>query len=161
MSDKSGTSKKVVVVPCAIIERDGRILAAQRSSTMSLPLKWEFPGGKVDAGETETEALHREIIEELSVEIEIGDRLAPAFKDDESRNRIICLVPYLAKLVTQSIVLTEHAQYKWIDVEDIKSLDWAAADLEVIDTYLERRAAQTSKAQATHLRRPASAKCQV
>gem|GEM_PF-796504 len=161
MSDSSNIARKIVVVPCAIIERDGRILAAQRSSTMSLPLKWEFPGGKVDAGETEIEALHREILEELSVEIEISDRLEPAFKDDELRNRIICLVPYLAKLLTQPIVLTEHAQYQWIAIEKIKSLDWAPADLEVIDTYLERHAVQTTKAQITHLRRPASAKCQI
>lgn len=131
--------KTVVLVPCAIIEREGYVLAAQRSSVMSLPLKWEFPGGKVDEGETEIEALHREIMEELSVEIDIKERLKPTFKDDELRNRIICLIPYVAKLTSQPIILTEHAQYKWIALDNIKSLDWAPADLEVVDTYLSQK----------------------
>jgi 8-oxo-dGTP diphosphatase len=126
-------TKKVVLVPCAIIEHDGKILATQRSATMSLPLKWEFPGGKVDAGETEKEALSREIMEELSVEIFIGERLEPTFKDDSTR--IICLIPYICELATQPVVLTEHAQYQWIKIENIHSLDWAEADLGVIETY--------------------------
>ncbi|TAE38265.1 MAG: (deoxy)nucleoside triphosphate pyrophosphohydrolase [Runella slithyformis] len=138
-------AKKIILVPCAIIERDGQVLAAQRSSLMSLPLKWEFPGGKVDEGETEIEALHREIMEELSVEIEIKQRLEPTFKDDELRNRVICLIPYVAKLTSQPIILTEHAQYKWIALDNIKSLDWAPADLEVIDTYLSQKVLKLAK----------------
>ena len=125
------------MVSCAIIEKNGFILAAQRSSSMSLPLKWEFPGGKVDEGETEIEALHREIMEELCVEIEIGERLEPTLKDDPARNRIICLIPYVSELLTTPIVLTEHAQYKWVSIKNLHTLDWAEADLGVIETYLE------------------------
>jgi 8-oxo-dGTP diphosphatase len=135
----ANTDKNIILVPCAIIEREGLVLAAQRSSSMSLPLKWEFPGGKVDEGETEIEALHREIMEELSVEIEVYQRLEPTYKDDPLKNRIICLIPYLCKLLSQPIILTEHAQYQWVSLEKIKSLDWAPADLEVIDTYLSHR----------------------
>ena len=137
MSALLNTTKKIVMVPCAIIEKNGFILAAQRSQTMSLPLKWEFPGGKVDEGETEIEALHREIMEELSVEIEIGERLEPTFKDDHARNRTICLIPYVCELLTSPIILTEHAQYKWVSLKNIDSLDWAEADLGVIETYCE------------------------
>jgi 8-oxo-dGTP diphosphatase len=127
------SSKNVVVVPCAIIERNGRILAAQRNANMSLPLKWEFPGGKVDAGETEIEALEREIMEELCVEIEIGERLEPTYKEDT--NRIICLVPFICRLTSGPIVLTEHVQYKWLTMDELSSVDWAVADLGVIETY--------------------------
>jgi 8-oxo-dGTP diphosphatase len=133
MSASFNQSKKVVIVPCAIIEKNGRILATQRNINMSLPLKWEFPGGKVDAGETETEALYRELMEELCVEIEIGERLDSTFKEDT--NRIICLVPYICRLLSEPIVLTEHAQYKWLKMNELHLLDWAIADLGVIETY--------------------------
>ena len=133
MSIPPEISKQVVIVPCAIFEKDGHILAAQRNSNMSLPLKWEFPGGKVDEGETEIEALHREIMEELSVEIEIGTRLSPTFKEDT--HRIICLVPYICRILSSPIILTEHLQYKWIRLDEIHKLDWAEADLGVIETY--------------------------
>ncbi|MCA0232569.1 MAG: (deoxy)nucleoside triphosphate pyrophosphohydrolase [Bacteroidetes bacterium] len=128
------SSKKIVVVPCAIFEKDGYVFSAQRKEGMSLALKWEFPGGKVDEGETEIEALHREIMEELSIEIEVGVRLNPAYKEDP--NRIICLVPYVCRMLTSPIVLTEHQQYKWVRLEEVHKLDWAEADLEVIETFL-------------------------
>ncbi|MEZ4903111.1 MAG: (deoxy)nucleoside triphosphate pyrophosphohydrolase [Spirosomataceae bacterium] len=132
----------MVVVPCAILENEGQIFTAQRNVDMSLPLKWEFPGGKVDEGENEVEALRREIMEELSVEIEVGARLTPTFKEDPHRDRVICLVPYICHLVSSPIVLTEHLQYKWIRLEDIFTLDWAEADLGVIETYLHYSASK-------------------
>ena len=64
--------KPHVHVACAIIERDGLVLAAQRSEGMNLPLKWEFPGGKLEAGETPGECVIRELHEELAVQIGIG-----------------------------------------------------------------------------------------
>jgi len=137
MPTPSEHSRNIVMVPCAIFEKDGQLFAAQRSSAMSLPLKWEFPGGKVDEGESEIEALHREIMEELSIEIEIGPRLAPAYKEDPSRNRVICLVPYICRMTSSPVILTEHAQYKWVRIDQLSKVDWADADLEVIDTYLK------------------------
>ena len=138
MSFLSTQSKQIVMVPCAIIEKDGKIFAAQRNAKTSLPLKWEFPGGKIDAGETEIEALEREIMEELCVEISVGERLEPTYKEDT--NRIICLIPYICTLLSGPIILTEHAQYKWIDIKKIYSLDWAEADLGVIETYKMEKA---------------------
>ena len=67
----SKLNEKHIQVTCAIIEQDGFVLAAQRSATMRLPFKWEFPGGKIQSGETPEECLHREIDEELGVEIAI------------------------------------------------------------------------------------------
>ena len=66
----------MIIVSCAIIEdRDGNVLATQRSPTMSLPLKWEFPGGKVESNENPEQAIMREIVEELNIEIEIKAQL--------------------------------------------------------------------------------------
>jgi 8-oxo-dGTP diphosphatase len=150
MSIPPEISKKIIIVPCAVFEKEGHIFAAQRSHNMSLPLKWEFPGGKVDDGETEAEALHREIMEELSVEIEIGARLTPTFKEDP--HRIICLVPYICRIISLPIILTEHLQYKWVAMDEILNLDWAEADLGVIETYtryLESRKLRRNKNKIT------------
>ncbi len=135
--------KPLVKVPCAIIERGGWVLAAQRSAGGSLAMKWEFPGGKLEAGETEEEALVREIREELSVEIKIGDRLPVTNRDDGWR--IIQLVPFMCQLTTEKIVLTEHEQIRWLLPDELPDLDWAEADLEVLQNYFEHRVSTRNK----------------
>jgi 8-oxo-dGTP diphosphatase len=62
-------------VACAIIEKDGAVLATQRSTTMSLPLKWEFPDGKISPAELPEDCLRRELVEELGLNINIGRAL--------------------------------------------------------------------------------------
>ena len=64
-----------IQVTCAIIERDELVLAAQRSVAMSLPLKWEFPGGKIHQGESPSECLRRELFEELNIHVSAGKSL--------------------------------------------------------------------------------------
>ncbi len=125
-----------IIVPCAIIEHQDRILATQRNALGSLPLKWEFPGGKMEAGETLAEALSREIMEELSVHITIGRQLPSASRLHEGRE--IVLIPFLCKLPPrQKIVLTEHEQMVWLFPYELQALDWAEADLDVIKNYLD------------------------
>lgn len=126
--------KVTVPVPCAIIEKDGRILVAQRNALGSLPLKWEFPGGKLEEGETETEALAREIMEELSVEIEIHAKLRATSRDDGWRE--IVLIPFICSLPeSEKIFLTEHEEMRWLSREEFYSVDWAEADRKVVRTY--------------------------
>ncbi|TNF39155.1 MAG: NUDIX domain-containing protein, partial [Cytophagales bacterium] len=69
---------KIIPVTCALIFSEGKVLATRRSQTMDLPGKWEFPGGKVEEDESTEECLKREIQEELSIEIEIFEKLSPA-----------------------------------------------------------------------------------
>ena len=67
-----------IYVACALIENDGKILCAQRSESMSLPLKWEFPGGKIDPGESPEQCLKRELVEEMDITIHVGKSLPPS-----------------------------------------------------------------------------------
>lgn len=125
--------KAVVRVPCAIIEHNGKVLAGQRSASLSFPLKWEFPGGKQEPGETDEETLVREIREELNAEIEIVQKLPVTSKDQGWRE--IILVPFVCKLRPSQITLSEHEQILWLEPRDLPSLDWTEADLEVIQSY--------------------------
>jgi 8-oxo-dGTP diphosphatase len=127
--------KPLVRVPCAIIERGGKVLAAQRSAGGSLAMKWEFPGGKLEVGETEEEALVREIREELSVEIRIGERLPITDRDDIWRT--IRLIPFVCELATEEIILTEHEQVLWLMPNELAELDWAEADRNVLLNYFK------------------------
>lgn len=133
---------KHIHVTCAIIERDGLVLAAQRSAIMSMPYKWEFPGGKIDPGESPEECLRREISEELGIQIVVGGSL-PA-KTHDYPSFTITLYPFVSAIETGEIVLHEHAAIIWLPPDKLYTLDWAEADLPVIRSYLDAYAAATS-----------------
>ncbi len=121
-------------VACAIIEQNGKVLAAQRSASMALPLKWEFPGGKIEAGESPEECLHRELMEELGVSVRIGATLPPA--THQYTNFTVTLHPFTCTLAGGIITPHEHHALQWIEPERMTELDWAAADLPVIGDYM-------------------------
>jgi 8-oxo-dGTP diphosphatase len=122
-------------VTCAIIEHNGKILCAQRSSKMPLPNKWEFPGGKVQ-NETYEECLIREIKEEIGVEIQILEQL-PSNHHRYSETKTIELIPFRCSLKTFEILLLEHSKVEWLSVEKLKFLDWAEADIPIVNYYSE------------------------
>lgn len=125
----------MIEVTCAlIVDNQNRLFAAQRSGEMSLPLKWEFPGGKVESGETFEECLRREIKEELSVEIEILKRLD--FNIHSYPSITIKLIPFVCKLTSGQIVLKEHIKYQWLTATNLLDLDWADADIPILYHYL-------------------------
>jgi 8-oxo-dGTP diphosphatase len=124
-------------VTCAIIERDGLVLAAQRSAIMKLPLKWEFPGGKIDHGETAEECLRREIVEELGIQVCVGKRLLAS--THHYPTFAVTLYPYICTIEKGEIILHEHAAIAWLLPEKLHTLDWADADLPIIQSYLEER----------------------
>ena len=122
-------------VSCALILDDNNnVFVAQRSAVMRLPLKWEFPGGKIEEGETAEECLIREIEEELSVRVEVTDVMPPSVYNDG--NQSIRLFPFLCKIVTGEIILHEHAAYLWLSANELTLLDWAEADIPVLEAYL-------------------------
>ena len=126
--------KRHLHVACAIIEQNGTVLTAQRSAAMSLPLKWEFPGGKIEAGETAEECLIRELREELGVSVFIGSALSPATHCYPDFT--VTLYPFTCRLTGGTVSMYEHHALKWVEPQQMADLDWAAADLPVIREYL-------------------------
>jgi 8-oxo-dGTP diphosphatase len=133
--------RKTLHVACALIERGGLLLTVQRSAAMSLPLKWEFPGGKIEPGEDAAACLRREVREELGVEVEIGDPLPAAAHDYPSFS--VVLYPLRCRIASGEPTLNEHAAARWLSPADLLSVDWAAADLPVLEAWRTLRSLET------------------
>lgn len=101
---------------------------------MKLPLKWEFPGGKLEPQESEIDCIKREIKEELNIEISILRKLSESIHDYGDVK--IKLIPFVAKYNSGDILLTEHKDYKWMEKQDLLTLDWAEADLPIVREFL-------------------------
>jgi 8-oxo-dGTP diphosphatase len=125
--------RRHIHVACAIIERDGMVLAAKRSAAMSLPLKWEFPGGKLEPGESPEECLQRELTEELGADVSIGRALPRLTHSYDTFT--VTLYPFICTLVSDTITLHEHAAISWMLPEELHTLDWLEADRPLIATY--------------------------
>ena len=128
---------KTIEVVATVIVRDGKILCVQRPEHTKeyVSLKWEFPGGKVEVGESREEAIVREIHEELAVDIEVSEFLMTV----EHTYPDFHLTMHVFKCALQSgeIVLNEHVDAKWLSVEELGSLDWAAADVPVVKSLMQ------------------------
>jgi 8-oxo-dGTP diphosphatase len=114
-----------------VMIENGKILCAQRGPAKSLPLKWEFPGGKIEAGESPQEALRREIKEEMECEIEVGEQVEHSVYEYDFG--IVHLTTFICQVVQGGPVLTEHVAIKWLSPEDLTLLDWAPADVPSIE----------------------------
>ncbi|MGD7023608.1 (deoxy)nucleoside triphosphate pyrophosphohydrolase [Rossellomorea vietnamensis] len=123
--------KKNIHVVGAVIFNDNKILCAQRGTEKSLPLLWEFPGGKIEEGEKPEDALKREIKEEMRCTIEIGEQIEHTVYEYDFG--IVHLTTYYCKLVEGEPVLTEHAAIKWLAPEELSTLEWAPADIPAIE----------------------------
>lgn len=126
---------KQIEVSCAIIRRKGFTLAVQRSVGMSLPLKWEFPGGKIEKGETPEACLRRELKEELELSVQVVEALEPMAHAYQTLT--VTLYPFICRMKSGEIVLREHAAFAWLTPSQLSALEWAAADRPVLDVYLE------------------------
>jgi 8-oxo-dGTP diphosphatase len=134
-TDPAFTKKKSVLVACAIIEElGGKVLVTQRSAAMALPLKWEFPGGKVELGESHEETITREIREELHIHISIAGKLPDFTHQYPDFN--ITLIPFVCRIERGEIKLTEHHTFRWVSPNNLLDLDWAGADIPVAQYYL-------------------------
>lgn len=125
----------MINVTCAIIYFNDKILVTQRSEKMKLPLKWEFPGGKLEEDESEIDCIIREIREEINIEIKVLEKLSNSIYDYGTFK--INLIPFISTYVSGEIILTEHKDYKIIDKSELLGLDWAEADLPIVEELLK------------------------
>ena len=121
---------KRIEVVAAIIRKEGKIFATQRGYGEWKDW-WEFPGGKMEPGETPEEALKREIREELSTEIRVDDLLCTVEYDYPKFH--LTLHCYLCSLVTEALHLNEHEAARWLANDELDSVKWLPADREVIE----------------------------
>lgn len=122
--------KKQIDVVGAVIVKDGKVLCAQRGPEGELPFKWEFPGGKIQSGETPRQALEREIDEELVCVVEVGTEVESTTYEYDFA--IITLTTFYCEFREGDPQLTEHAQIVWSTPAALQYFDWAPADLPAV-----------------------------
>lgn len=126
---------KTIKVVAAIIICEDRVFATQRGYG-EFKGGWEFPGGKIEEGETPQQALVREIKEELDTDIEVGELLDTVEYDyPEFHLSMDC---FLCKVISGDLILKEHQAAKWLKKEELNSVDWLPADLGLIRKIAER-----------------------
>ncbi len=136
-ADGIPTDDLPIDVTCAIIEKNGKVMAAQRGPLMRMPFKWEFPGGKIEPGETAQQCILREITEEFGIQIEIQSAMSPsthAYPDFQIR-----LYPFICQITEgAAMTLSEHHAICWKTPDQLLTLDWADADIAVVKTYIDQ-----------------------
>ena len=127
---------KTIEAVSAVILHDNKFLCVQKGENKYgyIAYKYEFPGGKVEAGETNEEAVIREIQEELNLKITIVKELSTV--RHQYPDFLLVLHNFLCSCDSPEITLTEHIAFQWLDKSELKSLDWAASDVAVVDEVM-------------------------
>lgn len=134
---------QVIHVVGAVVLSNGQVLCVQRGPEGTLPGLWEFPGGKVEAGETRQEALVREIYEELRCEVSVGDEVTTTRYEYDFG--VVHLTTFYCDLVSGAPELTEHAELVWSDPAQLLALDWAPADIPAVELIARRLSEPTCR----------------
>ena len=127
---------KQVEVVAAVIQKNDKTLCVQRNTNKYdyISLKYEFPGGKIESGESLHEALIREIKEELKIDVEIVKKFLTVNHDYPDFKLI--MHSFLCTTKDINLTLTEHVAFKWLNKNELLDLDWAAADLPIVQKLL-------------------------
>ena len=122
-------------VVAAVVEVDGSVLCMQRGEGRYsyTSHRWEFPGGKIEPGETPEQAVHRELMEEMELEVEVHEHLATVTHDYPDFT--ITLAAYRCTAATRDFVMHEHAASCWLPWRELKTLRWCAADERLIALF--------------------------
>ncbi|AJK68568.1 (deoxy)nucleoside triphosphate pyrophosphohydrolase [Corynebacterium marinum] len=123
--------KKRINVTGAVLTDGDKVLAARRGPDKALPGFWEFPGGKIEAGETPEESLARELKEELLCQAAVGDYITTT--EYEYDFGIVILSTYFCTLIEGDPQLTEHEEIRWIPAAELHTLNWAPADVPAVE----------------------------
>lgn len=133
-------SVKPIVVTAAIIEKDGLVFAARRGPGKHLAGMWEFPGGKLENGEPPELCLQRELHEEFGIETRIGSLVGMNTHDYGSK--LVELLAYRVEHLGGDFELRDHDELNWLDPKDLPKVDWAPADIPLVDQYLSTNQTQ-------------------
>ena len=119
-------------VVCGIVVQDGRFLACRRDPSRHFPLLWEFPGGKLETGESAEAALHREFDEELRLKVILLKQLPVA--DFDGGDFTLRLIPFLCRPAQDaSPIPLDHVELRWVKVDESRQLTWAPADIPLVE----------------------------
>lgn len=121
---------KHIEVAAAVIIQDNKVFAAQRGDGGELAWRWEFPGGKLEKGETGEDAIVREILEELGTEVKVLRMLLSV--EHRYTTFSLTLQGYLCEIIGGPLVLREHVASRWLGKGDLYSVPWAEADLPIV-----------------------------
>lgn len=123
---------KNIEVVAAIIIYENKILCVQRGENKLdyISKKYEFPGGKMENGETKKETVKREILEELEMQIEVQEEFITV--THQYPDFVLTMHSFICKCDNPKLTLTEHIDYKWLKKNELKNLDWAAADIPIM-----------------------------
>ncbi|MBC7361270.1 MAG: (deoxy)nucleoside triphosphate pyrophosphohydrolase [Candidatus Aminicenantes bacterium] len=126
--------RKMIVV-AAVIRKEGKILLAERRSDSSIP-GWEFPGGKVESGESPEQALSREISEELGVQCRIIRPLETVSLPDKPDSKLIA---FEVELLDDQFHLISHRQIFWVEPEELTEYNLLPADRELVRKFIDKK----------------------
>tara|TARA_R110002049_G_scaffold114812_8_gene266167 strand:+ start:9008 stop:9985 length:978 start_codon:yes stop_codon:yes gene_type:complete len=125
--------KKPIDVTAAIIVKDNRVFAARRKAGMHLAGFWEFPGGKLEVGETPEQCLARELQEELQITTRVGAFVGVSVFDYGSK--VVRLLAYQVEHLDGEFELIDHDAMCWLDLDELDSVEWAPADIPLVEQY--------------------------
>jgi 8-oxo-dGTP diphosphatase len=120
------TSRRIIRVVAAVLERDGRYLVTQRRPTAVLPLLWEFPGGKVEAGETDAQALKREVMHRLGADVDCGKLIS--FVSHPYEHYVVDLFLYECRLLTDKLEARAVNDFRWLASAEFDQYPFTPAD---------------------------------
>ena len=121
----------MTTVTAGVLVRNGKIFIAQRKANKRLPGKWEFPGGKIEQGETPEKCLARELAEELNIDVEVGDYMGESiFRYDFG---VVKILFYRVFWNGEDIISKDHQAVKWASMDQLSQYDFAPADIPFVE----------------------------
>ena len=133
----------MTIVTCAIMEKAGKILIAKRSPDQANAGKWEFPGGKIEEGESPEECLKRELEEEFGIQAEVGEFLAS--NRHQYGHLLIELMAFHTRYISGSFTLADHDEIRWVKAGELLDFDLAEADISIARELMNHASQQEEK----------------